>query len=247
VSTPAPESSPNYFPGYAVPGGTYAAPPVRRTSRTRLVLTWFLAIAVIAATLVGVSALITKPPVRYMCPPDCGRPPTGTPVEINPRFTAADGTFSVSYPAEGTAYKITTKPNGVTADFLGGDGGTLQLFSQPANNRTPQDIATALVNETFPDTRIAYEIPNAMVGYQPGYGKVADCWPQGANSSYLRMRVIVMVAVKNDLALVASAVGPFRQFGPDSGIGKPSGANLQIALDMGKYVNSFSWRGDPPR
>ena len=247
MTNPAPESSATYFPGYALPAGTYAAPPERRTSRTGLVLTWVLVIAVIAATLVGVSALIAKPPVRYMCPPDCGRPPTGTPVEINPRFTAADGTFSVSYPAEGTAYKITTKPNGVTADFLGGDGGTLQLFSEPAANRSPQDIATALVNETFPDTRTAYEIPNAMVGYQAGYGKVADCWPQGANSSYLRMRVIVMVAVKNDIALVAAAVGPFHQFGPDSGIGKPSGANLQIALDMGKYVNSFSWRGDPPR
>ena len=24
-------------------------------------------------------------------------------------------------------------------------------------------------------------------------------------------------------------------------------ANLQIAQDMGKYVNSFMWRGDPPR
>ena len=102
----------------------------------------------------------------------------------------------------------------MTAEFLAGDGGTLQLFSEPAANRTPQDIATALVNQTFPDTRIAYEIPNAMVGYQPGYGKVADCWPQGANSSYLRMRVIVMVAVKNDLALVAAAVGPFRAVRP---------------------------------
>ena len=247
MSSPDPESPPNFFPGYAVPHDAYAAQPIRRTSRTNLVLTWFLAIAVIALTLVGVSALITKPPARYVCPPDCGRPPTGTPVEINPRFTAADGTFSVSYPATGSAYKITTKPNGVTADFLGGDGGTLQLFSQPAANRTPKDIATALVKQTFPDTRIAYEIPNAMVGYQPGYGQVADCWPQGANSSYMKMRVLVMVAVKNDLALVAAAVGPFREFGPDFGSGKPSGANLQIALDMGKYVNSFAWRGDPPR
>jgi len=32
-------------------------------------------------------------------------------------------------------------------------------------------------------------------------------------------------------------------FGP----GPPSPANLQIAQDMGQYVNSFSWRGDPPR
>ncbi|MEO3759598.1 hypothetical protein ABGB19_15085 [Mycobacterium sp. B14F4] len=236
-----------FYPGYAVPAGSYAAPPLRRTSRARLVLTWLAAIAVIAAALVGVSAVIHKPPVRYVCPPDCGRPPTGTPVEINPRFTAADGAFSVSHPAPSSAYRITTKPNGVTAEFLAGDGGTLQLFGEPADNRAPRDIAEALVDETFPDTRTAYEIPNAMVGYQSGYGEVVDCWPQGANSSYLRMRVLVMVAVKDGLALVAAAVGPYHQFGPDFGFGKPSGANLQLALDMGKYVNSFSWRGDPPR
>ena len=121
------------------------------------------------------------------------------------------------------------------------------MFSQPAANRSPDEIAKALVNETDPDMRTAYEIPNAMVGYHPGYGEVVDCWPQGSNSSYLRMRVLVMVAVKNDLALVAAAVGPYHRFGPDFGSGKPSGANIQIALDMGKYVNSFSWRGDPPR
>lgn len=236
-----------FFPGYAVPAGSYAAAPLGRTSRVRVVLIWLAAIAVIAAALVGVSALIHKPPVRYVCPPDCGRPPTGTPVEINPRFTAADGAFSVSHPAPSSAYRITTKPNGVTAEFLAGDGGTLQLFGEPANNRSPRDIAKTLVDEAFPDTRTAYEIPNAMVGYQSGYGEVADCWPQGANSSYLRMRVLVMVAVKNDVALVAAAVGPYHQFGPDFGFGKPSGANLQLALDMGKYVNSFSWRGDPPR
>ena len=164
---------------------------------------------------------------------------------VNPRFTAPDGSFSVSHPAPSAAYKITTNPNGVRADFLGGDGGTMQLMSRPANGRTAEVIAKALVKETFPDTKTAYEIPNAMVGYVPGYGMVADCWPQGANSNYMRMRVMVMGKVKNGLALIAGAVGPFRQFGPDFGIGKPSGANLQLALDMGKYVNSFSWRGDP--
>ena len=58
-----------------------------------------------------------------------------------------------------------------------------------------------MISRTFPDARTAYKIPNAMVGYQPGYGEAADCWPQGANSSYMKMRVLVMVAVKNDLAL----------------------------------------------
>ena len=57
---------------------------------------------------------------------------------INPRFTAADGSFSVSYPAEGAAYKVTTSDRGVTADLLAGDGGTMRLFSVPAAGRTPE-------------------------------------------------------------------------------------------------------------
>lgn len=234
-------------PGYSTTAGTFDAAPVHRTSYVRLLRTWGAAIVVVAVGLVALSVIIHKPPARYVCPPDCGHPPTGEPVAVNPRFTAPDGAFSVSYPAPSGAYKITTSPTGIRADFLGGDGGTMQLMSRPANGQSAEDIAKGLVNETFPDTKTAYEIPNAMVGYVPGYGLVADCWPQGANSNYLRMRVIAMVAVKNDLALIAAAVGPFRQFGPDFGIGKPSGANLQLALDMGKYVNSFSWRGDPPR
>ncbi len=234
-------------PGYSTTPGTYDAKPPRRTSYARLLRSWGVAIVVVAVALVGLSVVIHKPPARYVCPPDCGHPPTGEPVAINPRFTAPDGSFSVSYPAPSPAYRITTSPTGVRADFLGGDGGTMQLMSRPANGRTAEQIANDLVHETFPDTKTAYEIPNAMVGYAPGYGLVADCWPQGANSNYMRMRVIAMVAVKNDLALVAAAVGPFRQFGPDFGLGKPSGANLQLALDMGKYVNSFSWKGDPPR
>jgi len=104
-----------------------------------------------------------------------------------------------------------------------------------------------LIKQKFPDAKIAYEIPNAMVGYQPGYGEVADSWPSGTSNSYIRIRTVLLVAVKNDLALVAGAVGPYHAFGPDFGPGLPSGVNLQLAQDMGKYVNSFSWQGDPPR
>lgn len=234
-------------PGYSVFSGTYTTTAPARTSHRRLVVVWVLAIALVAAGLVALSGALEKPKPRYVCPPDCGAPPMGEPVTINPRFTSGDGSFSVAYPAEGSAYRVTTAPDGVTAHLQAGDGGTMRLFSEPAAGRSPRDIAVALVNKTFPDTKTAYEIPNTMVGYQPGFGLVADCWPQGMTANYSRMRVIVMVAVKDDLALVAGAVGPYHAFGPDFGSGKPSAANLQLALDMGKYVNSFSWRGDPLR
>ena len=139
--------------------------------------------------------------MRYLCPPDCGRPPMGAAVATNPRFTAPDGAFSVSYPGGQALYQVSTDDRGVTAKYLGGDTGTLQLFSQPAANRSPQDIATSLVARTYPNAHIAYEIPNAMVGYQHGYGEIADSFPQGASSSYQHLRLAVLVAVKNDLGI----------------------------------------------
>jgi hypothetical protein len=194
-----------------------------------------------------VGLLLTPKIAHYMCPPDCGKPPSGTPVMALPRFTAADGSFSVSYPAPGSAYTIQTTDFGVTATYTGGDGGVMQLFSEPAKGRSARQVAAAILKRTHPDAKVAYEIPNAMVGYQPGYGELADDWPQSPTASYSRLRILVMTAVKNDVALVAFATGPYRAFGPDFGPGPPSGANLEIASDMGKYVNSFQWRGDPDR
>lgn len=197
--------------------------------------------AMLAITLVNQT--VDDTPV-YLCPPDCGRPPTGIPVSTNPRFTAPGGEFSVSYPAPGAAYTVTTDDTGVTAEWTAGDGGTLRLFGTPSADRDARTVVQDVIAEAFPDAVVAYELPNATVGYELGYGVTADFAPANRSDP---LRVIVIAAVKNDLALVAVAEGPFRQFRPGFGPGPPSPANLQIAQDMGKYVDSFSWRGDPPR
>jgi len=117
----------------------------------------------------------------------------------------------------------------------------MELFGQPADGRTAKEITESLVADHFPDATLSYEIPNAMVGYEPGYGVVYDEYPQDTRGAYTRLRLLVMVAVKNDYALAAAAIGPYREFTRDDGPGHPSGANLQLAMDMGKYVNSFRW------
>lgn len=203
---------------------------------------WVIGLMTALLLLTFIDSRVTDTPI-YACPPDCGRPPTGLPVSVNPVFTAASGEFSVSHPAPGAAYAVSTEPNGVTARFRVGDGGTLRLFGEPAAGRDAVGIVQQVLAESFPDSVIAYELPNATVGFQNGYGVVADFTQPGAAP----MRVIAIAAVKNDLALVAVASGPFRQFTPEFGPGPPSAANLQIAQEMGRYVNSFSWRGDPPR
>jgi hypothetical protein len=204
-------------------------------------------VVLVMAASAGLSLWLTPPRPNYVCPPDCGRPPLHQPVATNPRFTPADGEFSVSYPGEGTAYEAEFQSNGVVLNLLAGDGGTLRLFGEPADGRSPRDIADDVIKRTYPDARTAYAIPNAVVGYQLGYGEVADVYPANSISDDARLRVLVMVAVKNDYALIAAGAGPFREFSPDYGSGHPSGANFLLSLDMGKYVNSFMWKGDPPR
>jgi len=235
------------FIGYAVPPGRYTADRGRGPKYFLTLGIWALILAAGMMILSFVDSRVSNVPSRYICPPDCGRPPTGLPVAVNSRFIAPGGEFSVSYPVPSAAYDVTLEPNGVTAEWTAGDGGTLRLFSQPAQGRNAQQIAEALLQDGFPDAKVAYELPNAAVGYHLGFGEVADFQPLAASSQSDPLRVIVIVAVKNDLALVAAAEGPFREFTPAFGPGPPSPANLQIAQDMGKYVNSFSWRGDPPR
>ena len=220
--------------------------PSRRPSTDWVVSRWVTAMGAIVLVLSAIEFTLTSTTSNYLCPPDCGRPLSSLPFENNPRFTAAGGEFSVGYPGS-SAYRVVTEATRVTATWTAGDGGVMQFFSEPAAGRSPRDIAKATVKKSYPDATVAYEIPNAMVGYQPGYGEIYDYWPQNPSARSSRIRILVMVAVKDDLALIASAEGPFREFGPDSGPGHPSGANLQIAEDMGRYVNSFTWPGDPPR
>ncbi|WP_319429870.1 zinc ribbon domain-containing protein [Mycobacterium sp. RTGN5] len=241
-----PDAAP-VWPGYAVDAPTYTTAPLSRTTSVRVLSMWAVVIVVVTTPLIALSASISEPAVVYNCPPDCGRPPSGTPVAALPRFTAPDGGFSVSYPISGSAYDITFAADGVTALYTGGDGGTLKLWSQPAGGRSAKEIAKSILAARYPDSRIAYEIPNAMVGYQNGYGEVTDIWPQDGDASYRHLRAVILVAVKHDLALIAGAVGPYREFGPKFGPGRPSAANLELAMDLDKYVNSFAWRDDPPR
>jgi hypothetical protein len=247
MSAPTPPAASPTWPGYSVPEGPYVAPPVRHTSHARLLTFLVMGSVLIVALSVAVSLWLTPPPANYVCPPDCGRPPLGQPVTANPRFTSADGEFSVEYPAPGTAYEATLQPDGVVLDLRAGDGGTLHLFGEPARGRTPREIADDVIKKTYPDAAAEYDIPNAQVGYQLGYGQIADVYPSDTTGDYSRLRILVMVAVKNDYALITAAAGPYHEFSPSYGSGHPSGANFMLAMDIGKYVNSFIWRGDPPR
>jgi hypothetical protein len=161
-----------------------------------------------------------------------------TPVQIFGQFQAsdADGGFSFEYPAY--AHKdqkgVSWRDAGNDVILLGG-----------RTESTPKEIAQRIVRLLSPNATLSYEVPNARLGYESGYGEIDDFVPQSSGGSYVPQRVIVMVAVKNGVALVASAAGPvYNHRG-----GHPTGAKL-FEVDRTPFyywVNSFRWKGDPPR
>ena len=215
---------------------------IRHTPYSRLLLVLSVGAVVTAAGGVVVAIWATPDLPSYQCPPDCGRPPIAAPIESYPRYVSSDGAFSVQYPGPGTAYEATMEPDGVSLKFTGGDTGTMEFFGAPADGKTPKEIVEYLISQKFPDATTDYEIPNAMVGYEPGYGVVVDVYPNDARSAFTRTRLLIMASVKYDYALIAAAIGPYHEFTREFGPGHPSGVNLQLAMDMGKYVNSFRWR-----
>lgn len=237
------------FDGVAVPAQKYAAKGAERPRYRWAFTVLALTLAVSTAAVTIWDKIATKETV-YACPPECGRPPTSIPVAMMPRFVSADGSFSVGYPAsespdaEGDTYILKKNPDGLSAVKAAGDGGELRLFSQPAGGRVARQVIEDLMAKTFAGSEIAFELPNATVGYQLGYGAVVNLQRPG---SLVPSRAVLLAAVKNDLALIATAEGPFRRFTPEFGPGLPSPTNLEIAMDMSKYADSFSWRGDPPR
>jgi hypothetical protein len=248
------------FPGYAVAPGAYAAPLPGSVSRPRLLVTLGAGLSVVVAVVVAISTWVTPAPARYACPPHCGRPPIGPPVGYDPgqapgaepvpqplvplqtfpRFTSADGSFSVAYYPKAN---VTKAADGVIVRYPG-IVGDVRFFGTPARNRTPLQVVREYIADHYPTAQPGYEIPNAMVGYEPGYGEVDNFTPGNPYAEYFKGRLLVMAAVKNGLALVAAAEGPYVEFTPKNS-NHPSAANLIIAQVIGNSVNSFTWNKQP--
>jgi hypothetical protein len=191
------------------------------------------------------SAQANSDPLAQTAAP-VGQPATqsAVPVESWDHFQANDGSFSFSYPDHAS-----TDANGVSWTY---QDDTAQLFGVPANNLTPQQIAQQFIKARFPNATLGYEIPNARVGYQGGYGEIDNLVPQNSSGPYNPQRVLIIVAVKNGTAVVAEAAGPvYYPANPEGTIMHATGAQLAVADDSDAlfhyWVNSVSWKGDPPR
>ncbi len=238
---------PGAWQGYAVVPQPGMAPVQRHSSHLKIIGLLALTVVLVIGVVVGVSAWLTPAQTSIVCPPDCGSPPSVRPVSARPRFIGPGGAYSFEYlPSQG-ALTATSDGTGVTETADGQVKGTVRIFGADAQGRTAQQLARSVVNQAYPDARLAYAIPDAFVGYELGYGEVDDVQVQSSNGGYARDRLVIMVAVKNGVALVGEATGEYHAFTQDD-TNHGSGVGLLVAMDLlDPLINTCSWRGDPPR
>lgn len=236
---------PTYGPGIATP----ARPPVKHTSHTRLIAFFVVGMLVIVGGFLLIGHLATPSKKTPKCPPTCPRPPVGNPVNALPRYTAPDGSFSFGYPRPSKVFgTVKQQPNGVFVPVNVGDGGAVLMQGMRAGGQSAEQVVTGFVRSKFPDAREAYVMPNAQVGYSLGYGVVEDVYLQSSTGSYEHDRVVVLAAVKHDVAVLIAGIGPFHEFAINGLTdGHPSGAGVLVALVMDPLINSVKWKGDPKR
>jgi hypothetical protein len=224
-------------------------PSVKRTHRGRLLALVAVGLLALGGVLAVASRWATPSHKTYSCPPACGHPPMVVPVSDRPLYVSGDKSYSVRYDASQGSITSRTGSDGVTETWRGLDGGVIRLFGMPASGRTAQQVAGAVIDKAYPDAHRAYQVPNAIVGFQPGYGEVDNVYPQSGGGTASHDILIVMVAVKHDVALVGEAFGPYHPSAPgdENDDGHPTGASLEIALLLDPLINSFTWQGDPVR
>jgi hypothetical protein len=76
-----------------------------------------------------------------------------------------------------------------------------------AGGKSAQQLVEDYVSTTLPGAEKVYEIPNARVGYQPGYGAVYDVTARTPDGQSFHARAMVVAAVKGDAGVIVSGVG----------------------------------------
>jgi hypothetical protein len=193
-----------------------------------------------------VAALLAPSPVQCS-PPACAVPPPRVgPIPRPHRFLSSQFGYSLHYSTANITPSSTTASS-IAWDATLGDGSTVawSFGGTLAANRDAQQIVQDVQSNHFADANLAYTIPDAALGYTPGYGNIYDLTESPGNGQVLHERLVIMAAVKHGVAVVFTGVGPYRQTSAkNDGHPNPADTPLVGLDDVEQSVMSVIWKGD---
>jgi hypothetical protein len=246
--TPWPSAPPG-TPGLKVgfPGAHELALPTDRVSHRAKILLLIGGLGVLTVLLVVVALFATPGPAPYCNPLKCQGPPirhpglqqsaAGAPEAAGILYTNSQG-FTVRYPA---GPQIQTGSGGIdlTYDYNNGGESSLEVVGGPADGATAETAVESVANQEFPDTQPTYELPDPLIGYQPGFGAAFSVQPASADGSTQTDQVVVAAAIKNNFSIIVLEEGALLPTVTTSSPfydGHPSPAGVNMAYGVGDFI-----------
>lgn len=122
----------------------------------------------------------------------------------------------------------------------------LEVLGAPYSGSAAGLVASE-IGQVAPGAQLAYTVPGAWVGYEPGFGEAFDYEPPFSFSSTAKQRVILLATVQDGFAILVIAQGSLlAPVGPDDlwwdGHPSPSDVNIAyLADESGEIVNSIQF------
>jgi hypothetical protein len=243
-------SAPPGAPGLKVgfPGAHELAGPSHRLSHRAKVLVVVAGLGVLSLALIVVALVATPGPPPSCNPLTCQGPPIGHPGEIS--TDAAHGApevdgklyrnkqgFTVRYPS-GASVQTNAQGIELTYDYVDGGPSSIEILGT-RSKVTAETAVEQFVSQEFADTDLAYELPNPLIGYQPGFGDAFNVQPASTAGSTGTDQVVVTAAVHRGFVIVVQVDGALLPRVTSSSPyydGHPSPAGTNMAYGAGDVI-----------
>lgn len=143
-----------------------------------------------------------------------------------------------------TFLPVSVRLGSTTVNLGGGTMEVADFSGSTLGGASAQQVVQSIASSDMPSASLAYELPDAVVGTVPGYGNVYDDNVNSSAGSQLDLRVAVIAAVQNGVAIVMMAYGPDDpSFESLPFLAHPSFIDLDLAIngDLDAIANSIRW------
>lgn len=121
----------------------------------------------------------------------------------------------------------------------------LVVTGEKAAGRSAEAVARQVQQARYPEARVVYTIPQAELGYNPGFGAIYEYTSAAGSGQSQRVRVVIMAAVKKDLAVVIHTANVWRKTDPKVDGSHPNPAETWAVFFIDELTNTVTFPGDP--
>ena len=127
----------------------------------------------------------------------------------------------------------------MTYDYSNGGPSDIEILGTKASGAMPQTAVEQFAGNEFPGAQAVYQLPDPLIGYQPGYGEVFDVQPASGDGSTCTDQVVVAAAVHNGFVIIVQVEGSLLPTVTANSMyfdGYPSPAGTNLAYFDGDFI-----------